>query len=255
MSGRSDLRVWLVRLAILGLWLLAGPMPAQTPTQAQEGTTPKPTPGGTIVIGATARKRVPNTVADVVVGIEADSRDVATVSQLLEQRSQELLEFLRQQAAERLRTEDVSVEPQTETQPNSRDRIVGYGGRLSISFRTTPQQLPALLGGSLEHGANTIIQTVLMPSESEIDAAREELTINATKTALAQAETVAKAADARVVGIREINVEPEGEVVPFRSAQAEKGRAISAAMSRTIATAAGEQELAVRVVVHATIDR
>jgi uncharacterized protein len=177
------------------------------------------------------------------------------LSQLLAQRSQELLEFLRQQAAERLRTEDVSVEPQTETQPNTRDRIVGYSGRLSISFRTMPQQLPALLGGSLEHSANTIIQTVLMPSESEIDAAREELAINATKTALAQAEAVAKAADARVVGIREINVAPEGEVVPFGRAQAGKGLAVSAAMNRTIATAAGEQELAVRVVVHATIDR
>jgi uncharacterized protein YggE len=252
MSSRSDLRGWPVRLGIF--WVLAGPILAQTPNTAPEAATPKPTPGGTIVIGATAHKRVPNTVADVVVGIQADGRDVATVSKLLEQHSQALLEFLRQQGAERLRTEDVSVEPQTETQPNSRDHIVGYNGHLSISFRSTPQQLPALLGGSLEHGANTIIQTVLMPNESEIDAARQELAVNATKTALAQAEAVAKAADSRVVGIREINVEPEGEVVPFRSAQAEKGASISAAITRTIATAAGEQELAVRVVVHATID-
>jgi uncharacterized protein YggE len=80
MSGCSDLRVWFVRLGILGLWVLAGPMPAQTPTQAQEGATPKPSSGGTIVISATARKRVPNTVADVIVGIEADGRDVATVA-------------------------------------------------------------------------------------------------------------------------------------------------------------------------------
>lgn len=251
MSGRSDR--WLVRMGIL--WVLAGPLLAQSPTATSEAATPQPTPGGTIVIGATARKRVPNTVADVVVGIQADGRDVATVSQLLEQHSQALLEFLRQQGAERLRTEDVSVEPQTKTQPNSRDQIVGYGGHLSISFRSTPQQLPALLGGSLEHGANTIIQTVLMPSEGEIDAARQELAINATKTALAQAEAVAKAADARIVGIREINVAPEGEVVPLGRAQAGKGLAVSAAVDRAIATAAGEQELAVRVVVHAAIDR
>jgi uncharacterized protein YggE len=194
---------------------------------------------------------VPNTVADVVVGIEATGRDVASVSQPLEQHSQALLEFLRQQGAERLRTEEVSVEPQTETQPNGRNRIAGYSGHLSISFRTSPQQLPALLGGSLEHGANTIIQTVFTPRESEIDAARQELAVEATKMALAQAEAVAKAADTRVVGIREINVAPEGEVVP----RAEKVQAASAGLNRTIATTAGEQELAVRVVVRAAIDR
>jgi uncharacterized protein YggE len=198
---------------------------------------------------------VPNTVADVVVGIEATGRDVASVSQPLEQHSQALLEFLRQQGAERLRTEEVSVEPQTETQPNGRSGIAGYTGRLSISFRTSPKQLPALLGGSLEHGANKIIQTVFMPSESEIDAARQELAVEATKMALAQAEVVAKAADTRVVGIREINVAPEGEVAPLTIARSEKGSAVSAAINRTISTMPGEQELAVRVVVRAAIDR
>lgn len=251
MIDRSDLRVWLAGIGIF--CVLAGSMPAQ-PTPVQEGAEPRPTPGGTVVVGATAHTRLPNTVADVIVGIEMTGRDVASVSQPLEQQSQSLLEFLRQQGAERLRTEDVSVEPQTETQPSARNRIIGYSGHLSISFRTSPQQLPALLGGSLEHGANTIIQTVFMPRESEIEAARQELAVEATKMALAQAEAVAKAAATRVVGIREINVAPEGEVVPLR-ARSEKVPAVSAAINRTIATTAGEQELAVRVEVRAAIDR
>jgi uncharacterized protein YggE len=194
-------------------------------------------------------------VADVVVGIEATGRDVASVSQPLEQRSQSLLEFLRQQGAERLRTEDVSVEPQTEAQPNGRERIVGYSGHLSVSFRTTPQQLPVLLSGSLDHGANTIIQTVFVPRESEIDATRQELAVEATKMALAQAEAVARAANVRVTAVREIDVAPEGEVVPLRNAPSAKVSAVATALNRTIATAAGEQELAVRVTVRAAIDR
>jgi len=251
MSDRSDLRRWLAGIGLL--CLLAGPVPAQTAAPAQERVTPQPTPEGIVVTGATARKRVPNTVADVVVGIEATGRDVASVSQPLEQRSQSLLEFLRQQGAERLRTEDVSVEPQTE---DGRARIVGYSGHLSVSFRTTPQQLPVLLGGSLEHGANTIIQTVFVPRESETDATRQELAVEATKMALTQAEAVAKAANLRVTAIREINVAPEGGVVPLvRNAQSGQGPAVATAMNRTIATAAGEQELAVRVTVRAAIDR
>ena len=253
MSDRSNLRRWLAGIGLL--CVLAGSMTAQTETPVQERATPLPTPEGIVVTGATARKRVPNTVADVVVGIEATGRDVASVSQPLEQRSQSLLEFLRQQGAERLRTEDVSVEPQTEAQPNGRERIVVYSGHLSVSFRTTPQQLPVLLSGSLEHGANTIIQTVFVPRESEIDATRQELAVEATKMALAQAEAVARAANVRVTAIREINVAPEGEVVPLRNAPSAKGAAVATAMNRTIATAAGEQELAVRVTVRAAIDR
>jgi uncharacterized protein len=252
MIDRSHLRVWLAGMGIF--CVLAGSMRAQ-PTPVPEGPVSRSTPGGIVVVGATAHRRLPNTVADVILGIEATGRDVASVSQPLEQQSQSLLEFLRQQGAERLRTEDVSVEPQTETQPNGRNRTTGYSGHLSVSFRTSPQQLPALLGGSLEHGANTIIQTVFTPRENEIDAARQELAVEATKMALAQAEAVAKAADTRVVGIREINVAPEGEIVPLRNARSEKVPAVSAAINRTIATTAGEQELAVRVEVRVAIDR
>ena len=50
------------------------------------------------------------------------------------------------------------------------DRIVGYTGSASISFRTTPDKLGTLLSGSLEHGANTINQTQFSPLESEVDA-------------------------------------------------------------------------------------
>ena len=145
------------------------------------------------------------------------------------------------------------MEPQTEAQPNGRARIVGYSGHLSVSFRTTPQQLPVLLAGSLEHGANTIIQTMFVPRESEIDATRQELAVEATKMALAQAEAVAKAANVRVTAIREINVAPEGGVVPLVR-QSAQGPAATA-MNRTIATEAGEQELSVRVTVRTAIDR
>jgi hypothetical protein len=49
---------------------------------------------------------------------------------------------------------------------NGPDRIVGYTGTASVSFRTTPDNLGTVLGGSLESEANTISQTQFTPTES-----------------------------------------------------------------------------------------
>ncbi len=101
-----------------------------------------PTPEGKINLEATARKRLPNTVANVVLGIQVEGRTGDAVSGSLADRSHTLLDFLRQQGVERLRTEDVSYQPQIESGRNGApDRIVGYTGSASISFRTTPDKL------------------------------------------------------------------------------------------------------------------
>jgi uncharacterized protein YggE len=231
---------------ILGIWLLVMPgvgvAQSASPTPGASVATAKPTPEGKISLEATARKRVPNTVADVVVAILAEGKTGDAVSGVLSQRSQTLLDYLRQQGVDRLTTEDVGFEPQIESARNGPDRIVGYTGHASVSFRTTPDKLGTVLSGSLEHGANTISQTQFTPTESEIDAARRDLAIEATKTALARADAIAQAAGVRVVQIEDINVASEQAVLPtFKAAGGLQ------APARVVETAAGEQEISVRV--------
>ncbi len=221
--------------SIFGLTLALGLARAEspTPTPMASPATPNPTPEGRVSLEGVARKRLPNTVADVVLGIQVEGRTADAVSNGLAQRSQTLLEYLRQQAVERLRTENVNFQPQVESVRNGPDRIVGYTGSANVSFR-----------GSLEHGANTISQTSFSPLESEIDNARRELAIEATKAALARADAVAEAAGVRVVRVEAINVAAEETVVPMGFAKAE---APMPARVATIETATGEQEVAVRV--------
>ena len=121
----------------------------------------------------------------------------------------------------------------------------------SVSFRITPEKLGTVLGGSLEHGANSIDQTQFAPLESEIDAARRDLAIEATKTALARADAIAEAAGERVVRIEDINVASEETVVPtpFKAT-----RELPAPVTRTIATTAGDQEISVRVSIQVAIE-
>ena len=123
-----------------------------------------------------------------------EGRTADAVSSALDQRSHTLLDYLRQQGAERLRTENVEFQPQVESVWGTSDRIVGYSGSANVSFRVTPEKLGIVLTGSLEHGANTVSQTQFSPLETEVEAARRELELEGTKTALARADAIAEAA-------------------------------------------------------------
>jgi uncharacterized protein len=219
---------------------------------------PSPTPAATpaleakISLDATAHRRVPNTVADVTLAIQLDGRTADAVSNLLAQRSQTLLDFLREQGVERLRTENVSFAPQIQSVRGAPDRVVGFTGQAFVSFRTTPDKLGALLSGGLGHGANSVSQTEFTPLESEIDTARRELAIEATKKALARSDAIAQAAGQRVIRIENINVEPEEGMRPTPFA-ASKEMNLSSPPT-PIATAAGEQDISVRVSVQVVIE-
>lgn len=225
---------------------------AATPVAPGSPEAAKLAPDGKINLEATAHKRLPNTVADVVLGIQVEGRTADAVSSALVQKSQTLLDYLRQQGTERLRTEDVGFQPQVETVRGT-DRIVGYSGSANVSFRITPDKLGTVLAGSLEHGANTVSQTQFSPLESEVEAARRDLELEGTKTALARAQAIAEAVGLRVVRVEQITVAAEENVVPMGGFSA--GKAEAAAPARAIETATGEQEVTVRVEVEVAVTK
>jgi uncharacterized protein len=234
----------------LGLLTLL-PMPFARAQQANELTLP--VNAGIVSTSATAHRRIPNTVADVSVGIQTQGSDAASVSRDLAQRSQTLLDWLRGQGAERLATDQISFQPQTHEEKSGQQKIVGYTGSTSVSFRTTPEKVGAILSGVLEHGGNTIQQTSYAPKEEEQDKVRKELAQEATRTAVAQGAAVAEAAGTHVIGVREVNVEPSGVIrpMPMMRMQAMAATPQVAPMG----TEAGEQDISVNVSVKLTVTR
>jgi uncharacterized protein YggE len=225
--------------------------PALARAQANELTLP--VSAGLVSTSATAHRRLPNTVADVSVGIQTQGADAASVSRDLAQRSQTLLTWLRGQGAERLATDQISFQPQTHEEKSGQQKIVGYTGTTTVSFRTTPAKVGDILSGVLEHGANTIQQTTYAPTEDEQDKVRKELAQEATHTAVAQGEAVAAAANTHVIGVREVNVEPSGIIrpMPMMRMQSFEMKAAAPAM----ATEAGDQDISVNVSVKLTVSR
>ncbi len=233
---RSLRRLWIGGLALLA-------MPGIALAQA-----PSPTQSGVIVAHADAHRRLPATVSDVSLEIEARARTITDTSAQLATRSQTLLDYLRGEHAERLRTEQVGVDPETAQATGQPVRVTGYVGRARVSFRTTPDRAPVLLAGCLDHGANALLRSGSSPPEAEVAAARRELAAEAARDALAQAEIVAKALGEHVTGVERAEIDPltSGPVRPMMGAMALKS-------SAPVAMEAGESDITVGITLTARI--
>ena len=236
-------------LAAIGLVLLAGHARAQ-PATAAPAIVGRPLSPGLITTHAESRRRLPNTVADAVVSIEVHGRDLRGTASALARQSQTLLTFLRGQPTERLRTDGTSFEPETQELRSQPDRIKGYTGRLSVSFRTTPDQLPLLLAGCLDNGATALGQFGASPRELEIEAARREMVAEAGESALTQARTIATSVGQRIAGVQLVEVDPLPRTGPdpVMFAPAAERAARPPPPMRPIANEAGESGLSVTVV-------
>ena len=242
-------------LVLLGLVLASPAALAQAPApRADPDATAAASPGrrplGIITTHADAKRRLPNTVSDAVVSIEVHGRDLRSTASQLGRQSQALLTFLRGQPAERLRTDGMSFDPETQELRGQPDRIKGYTGHLTVSFRTTPEQLPALLAGCLENGATGLGQFGSSPREQEMEAARLEMVTEASQAALAQARAIATAAGQRIAGIEVVEVDPVpgGSLSPALLEFAPARAALPAPSVRPVAIQAGDSSFSVTVV-------
>ena len=208
---------------------------------------------GLITVHATAHRRLASTVADASVSIEVHGRDLRGTATQLGRQAQALLAFLRTQNAERLRTEGTSFDPEVQELRGQPDRIKGYTGRISVSFRTAPDQLPLVLAGCLDNGATALWQFGSSPREDEVDAARRDMVAEATGAAMAQARAVAGSAGQKIAGIELAEVDPLPGPVPLPVAAEFKADRMARPAAAPppvppIASVAGESDLSVTVV-------
>ena len=193
---------------------------------------------------ATSQMRIPNTAVDIAVGVSVSGKDLAEVQRAMTDQSNRLLAYLKGEKAERLITTRVSFTPDTRYD-KSAPKIVGYSGTSEVSFRTTPAKAPDILAGVLANGANQIDSTVFTPTETELADAQRHLSEEATKTAVQQADAIARAAGMKVVAIRNISVDSDNAIrpMPFNAGM----MAMKSAQATPMDTASGEEQLSTRV--------
>jgi uncharacterized protein YggE len=242
-----------VRIVLAGLLVWSSMGFAQT---ADPCATAPQTCATLIETHATSEMRIPNTVVDVVVGVSASGKDLPEVQRALADQSNKLLAYLKAQRVERLITTSVNFAPDTRSQKNAPNKTVGYNGNEQVSFRTTPEKAPEILAGILNNGASEIDSTSFTPTEQEIADARSKLAGDATKTAIAQADSIARAAGIKVVAIRQINVDNSVfEPVRISARLMDFSAGVAAAPPPPIPTVSGEQQLSVNVNITAAATR
>jgi uncharacterized protein len=215
-------------------------------TQADPCATAPASCATLITTRATSETRIANTVVDVSVAVNAFGKDLAEVQRALATQSNGLLAYLRGQKVDRLITSNINFSPDTRSQKNGPDKTVGYNGSEQVSFRTTPEKAPDVLAGVLTNGANEIEGTTFTPTEQEISDARKKLSEDATKTAVAQADAIARAAGMHVVAVRNINVD-NGMVQPMPRARVMAMNLDATAKLDPMQAASGDQQISVSV--------
>ena len=236
---RRGMNVRTIAAIFLGL---APAVFAQTPDPC---STAPATCATLITTRATSETRIPNTAVDVSVGVSAAGKDLADVQRVLATQANGLLAYLKGQKVDRLMTTNISFSPDTRTQKNAPDKTVGYNGSEQVNFRTTPEKAPEILAGVLANGANEIDGTTFTPTEEEIADARRKLSEDATKTAVAQADAIARAAGIHVVAVRNINV--DNSVVQPMVMRGAMFEAKALAAPVPMQAASGDQQLSVSV--------
>ncbi len=199
----------------------------------------------TVTAHGAARDRIENTVADVRLGVEAQAPAAPDVQKALTSGLTPLLAYLRDAKLARLRTSGLMIQPTPQPVPGQPPQSAGFTGRASISFEVEAGRLGAVLDGALGQGANMVDGLALRPRESEMDAARNRLAAEATRTALAQAKAVAEAAGLRLGPVKSIAIEP-GQGVP-------RPMMARAASAGPMPTEAGDSEVSASVTITAAL--
>lgn len=241
-----NLRLLAVLLASSTMGLAQTPDPCATAPQ---------TCATLIETHATSEMRIPNTAVDVSVGVSASGKDLPEVQRALADQSNKLLAYLKGQQVERLITIQVSFRPDIKEQKSGPDRTVGYNGSAQVTFRAKPDKVADLLAGVLVNGANQIESTRFTPTEQEIAEARRHLSEDATKTAVAQAEAIAKAAGMKVVAIRNISVDNDREFQPGLISMNGGPAPVNSVLTIPVAMASGDEQLSIRVNITAAATR
>lgn len=193
---------WPVLAAGLGL---LGILFAAHPVLAQEKQL------RTLTVTGRGTERVPTTLTQVRLGVEAQGKTANEVQQDVARRSNAVVSLLRSRQVDRLETTGINLNP-TYRYDNSVQTLTGYTASNLVSFRIETQKVGTLLDDAVKAGASRIDGISFVASDSAIASAQKLALQAATQDARSQANAVFSALglNAREV----VNIQINGAFTP-----------------------------------------
>ena len=127
---------------------------------------------------------LPATAVDMILGIQLAQQEAAKMQAALNQRSQQLMAFLRKANVDNLKTITYQIQPKTRYE-NGKKIDEGFEGRIRVSFQLGVAQAGQLLDQALANGATNIESVRFTARDKELEDARQQAMAKAAKQAVA----------------------------------------------------------------------
>ena len=158
----------------------------------------------TLTVSGRGTETIPTTLSNVSLGVDVQGKTAEEVQQRVAQRSSSVVAYLRSRHVEKLQTTGISLNP-TYSDNNNVQRLIGYTGTNTVSFRFNTEKTGTLLDEAVKAGASRIDGISFVASDEAISTAQKQALRKATQDAQEQADTVLdalKLTSKEVVGIQ-----------------------------------------------------
>ncbi|MDY7014787.1 MAG: SIMPL domain-containing protein [Cyanobacteriota bacterium] len=143
----------------------------------------------TLTVTGQGETTIPTTIARVQLGVEIRGETAANVQREVRDRTSAVVNLLRSRDVAQLQTTGISLRPNY-TFRNNEQRLVGYIGTNSVSFRVETEKAGSLIDEAIQAGATRIDNVGFIAEDSAIAAAQKEALRDASQDAQEQADVV-----------------------------------------------------------------
>jgi uncharacterized protein len=143
----------------------------------------------TLTVTGRGMEAIATTLAQVQLGVEVQGKSADEVQQEIARRSTAVVTLLKARNVEKLETTGVRLNP-VYSYTNNVQRLVGYQGTNTVSFRVDTQRAGVIVDDAVKAGASRIDGISFVATESAIAAAQKQALREATEEAQQQANAV-----------------------------------------------------------------
>jgi hypothetical protein len=178
----------------------------------------------TVTVTGQGKEEIATTLTNVQLGVEFQGKTTTEVQQQVAKQTTAVVNFLQSRKVEKLKTTGIQLQPNYEYS-NNRQRLIGYLGINTVSFRISTDKIGNLLDEAVKAGATRIDSVSFTATDEAISAAQKQALQKAVKDGQAQAEAVLEALNLTPKNV--VSIQINGANVPPPQVFEAQGAALS----------------------------
>jgi uncharacterized protein len=178
-----------IALGSIGVMGFGVGMPPSVNAQVRPISTQQAPMLRTLTVTGQCIEKIPATLANVQLGVEAQGKTAQQVQQEVARRSTAVVALLKSRNVAKLQTTGINLNPQYDYN-NGKQTLTGYQATNTVSFRVPTEQAGMIMDSAVKAGASRIDSVSFAATEEAIAAAQKVALRKATKNAQEQGAAV-----------------------------------------------------------------